>query len=322
MIAQLRPRHLRLQAVVDDGALPRGAGGAGARAGGRPVGVPARLGRRGLDGGRQAVRPGDRARSPAPAARGQRPDAQGREPQGARDAAQRSAWANTSTSWTRATTSWTRSRARSSPKQKRQIIGDTFVEVFEREARRLGIEGHLLGQGTIYPDTIETGGTKRADTIKTHHNRVPVVEQMIDAGRVVEPLAELYKVEVRELGERLGIPREMIWRHPFPGPGLGVRLLCSRGVEDREGFAEIEPKVAEVAGRYGLSTPRAADPVGRREGRPAVVRAPGDAGRRRRLGAAARGVGHDLEAGARAEPLHLEHGPDDADARRGRWPPA
>jgi len=144
-------------------------------------------------------------------------------------------------------------RGATEPEQKRQIIGDTFVEVFEREARRLGIEGHLLGQGTIYPDTIETGGTKRSDTIKTHHNRVPVIERMIEAGRVVEPLAELYKVEVRELGEQLDIPREMIWRHPFPGPGLGVRLLCSKGVEDREGFTEIEPQVAAVAGRYGLS---------------------------------------------------------------------
>ncbi len=138
------------------------------------------------------------------------------------------------------------------PERKRQIIGDTFVEVFEREARRLGIEDHLLGQGTIYPDTIETGGTKRADTIKTHHNRVPVIERMIEAGRVVEPLAELYKVEVRELGEQLGIPHDMIWRHPFPGPGLGVRLLCSNGIEDREGFGDIEPPLAALAAGYGL----------------------------------------------------------------------
>jgi GMP synthase (glutamine-hydrolysing) len=138
------------------------------------------------------------------------------------------------------------------PERKRQIIGDTFVEVFEREARRLDIEGHLLGQGTIYPDTIETGGTKRADTIKTHHNRVPVIERMIEAGRVVEPLAELYKVEVRELGEQLGIPHDVIWRHPFPGPGLGVRLLCSSGIEYREGFGELEPLVTALAGRYGL----------------------------------------------------------------------
>jgi GMP synthase (glutamine-hydrolysing) len=138
------------------------------------------------------------------------------------------------------------------PERKRQIIGDTFVEVFEREARRLGIEDHLLGQGTIYPDTIETGGTRRADTIKTHHNRVPIIERMIAAGRVVEPLSELYKVEVRELGEQLGIPHDMIWRHPFPGPGLGVRLLCSAGVEDRENFDQVEPMASALAAHYGL----------------------------------------------------------------------
>lgn len=115
------------------------------------------------------------------------------------------------------------------PEAKRRAIGDTFIAVFEREARRLGLTDHLLGQGTIYPDTIESGATKRADTIKTHHNRVPIIEQMIAAGRVVEPLADLYKVEVRELGERLGIEKSAIWRHPFPGPGLGVRLLCSTG---------------------------------------------------------------------------------------------
>jgi GMP synthase (glutamine-hydrolysing) len=139
------------------------------------------------------------------------------------------------------------------PEKKRQIIGATFIEVFEREAHRLGIEDHLLGQGTIYPDTIETGGTKRADTIKTHHNRVPIVEQMIAAGRVIEPLADLYKVEVRELGEQLGIPHDMVWRQPFPGPGLGVRLLCSTGQEDREHFAEIETKLAELAPRLPVA---------------------------------------------------------------------
>ena len=138
------------------------------------------------------------------------------------------------------------------PERKRRIIGDTFIEVFEREAARLDARSHLLGQGTIYPDTIETGGTKRADTIKTHHNRVPIIQEMIAAGRVVEPLAELYKVEVRELGERLGVPRELVWRHPFPGPGLGVRLLCSTGAEDREHFETIEPALAAVARRSGI----------------------------------------------------------------------
>jgi GMP synthase (glutamine-hydrolysing) len=139
------------------------------------------------------------------------------------------------------------------PEQKRRAIGDTFITVFESEARRLGIEDHLLGQGTIYPDTIETGGTKRADTIKTHHNRVPIIEEMIAAGKVIEPLADLYKVEVRELGEMLGIPHDMIWRHPFPGPGLGVRLLCSDGkVTDAEQLDLIAPAVNTALARYGL----------------------------------------------------------------------
>jgi GMP synthase (glutamine-hydrolysing) len=138
------------------------------------------------------------------------------------------------------------------PEKKRAAIGNTFIEVFEREAKRLGIEGHLLGQGTIYPDTIETGGTKRADTIKTHHNRVPVIDRMIEKGRVVEPLAELYKVEVRELGEELEIPHELIWRHPFPGPGLGVRLLCSSGKEKFENHESICESVAAIGKRYLL----------------------------------------------------------------------
>jgi len=138
------------------------------------------------------------------------------------------------------------------PEDKRRIIGDTFIEVFNTEAERLGIGDYLLGQGTIYPDTIETGATKRADTIKTHHNRVPIIEEMIAEGRVVEPLVELYKVEVRELGEKLGVPDKLVHRHPFPGPGLGVRLLCNRGEDDRAGFDELEPAVAEKIAPFGL----------------------------------------------------------------------
>ncbi len=115
------------------------------------------------------------------------------------------------------------------PERKRRAIGDTFIRVFEDEMRRLDLGDMLLAQGTIYPDTIETGGTRRADTIKTHHNRVPIIEEMIRAGRVIEPIRELYKVEVREMAEALGIAPELVWRHPFPGPGLGVRLLCSDG---------------------------------------------------------------------------------------------
>lgn len=138
------------------------------------------------------------------------------------------------------------------PEQKRWAIGNTFIDVFRDQASHLGIEGHLLGQGTIYPDTIETGGTQRADTIKTHHNRVPIIEEMIEQGGVIEPLKELYKVEVRELGEKLGVPHDLVWRHPFPGPGLGVRCLCGDGEGDRAGFETIGPVVEKVGRDFGL----------------------------------------------------------------------
>ncbi len=139
------------------------------------------------------------------------------------------------------------------PEEKRRIIGNTFVQVFQDKAKELQIQDHLLGQGTIYPDTIETGGTQRADVIKTHHNRVPIIEEMILEGKVVEPLSELYKVEVRELGERMGIAHDLLWRHPFPGPGLGVRLLCNTGEPDTEGFEEAAPLMSTYQERFGLN---------------------------------------------------------------------
>jgi GMP synthase (glutamine-hydrolysing) len=139
------------------------------------------------------------------------------------------------------------------PERKRRAIGDTFIRVFEDEMRRLDLGDMLLAQGTIYPDTIETGGTKRADTIKTHHNRVPIIEQMIQAGRVVEPIRELYKVEVREMAEALGIAAPLVWRHPFPGPGLGVRLLCSDGqVPAGHDPARMQPSIDAALDGSGL----------------------------------------------------------------------
>lgn len=116
------------------------------------------------------------------------------------------------------------------PEAKRKVIGDTFLQVQKRVSIEMGLrmeDGWMLGQGTIYPDTIETGGTKHADQIKTHHNRVEAVQKLIERGLVIEPLKELYKDEVRRLGEELGLPHDLVWRHPFPGPGLGVRILCS-----------------------------------------------------------------------------------------------
>jgi GMP synthase (glutamine-hydrolysing) len=119
----------------------------------------------------------------------------------------------------------------SEPEAKRKIIGGLFVDVFKEQAAKLkaGDGGHkgarFLAQGTIYPDVIESGGakSKKAVTIKSHHNVGGLPEQL--GLELLEPLRDLFKDEVRELGVALGLPREMVYRHPFPGPGLGVRIL-------------------------------------------------------------------------------------------------
>jgi GMP synthase (glutamine-hydrolysing) len=112
----------------------------------------------------------------------------------------------------------------SDPEQKRKIIGREFVEVFQSEAAKLP-QAKWLAQGTIYPDVIESAGakTKKAHTIKSHHNVGGLPETL--HLKLLEPLRELFKDEVRELGVALGLPHEMVYRHPFPGPGLGVRIL-------------------------------------------------------------------------------------------------
>src|SRR4029453_18018040 len=112
----------------------------------------------------------------------------------------------------------------SDPEQKRKIIGREFVEVFQREAGKLKA-AKWLAQGTIYPAVSESGGakTKKAITIKSHHNvgGLPATLGL----KLLEPLRELFKDEVRELGVALGLPHDMVYPHPFPGPGLGVRIL-------------------------------------------------------------------------------------------------
>jgi GMP synthase (glutamine-hydrolysing) len=112
----------------------------------------------------------------------------------------------------------------SDPEQKRRVIGRHFVDVFQREAAKIG-NAKWLAQGTIYPDVIESAGakTKKATTIKSHHNVGGLPDTL--HLKLLEPLRELFKDEVRELGLALGLPREMVFRHPFPGPGLGVRIL-------------------------------------------------------------------------------------------------
>ena len=120
------------------------------------------------------------------------------------------------------------------PEQKRKIIGREFVEVFQREAKKL-VNARWLAQGTIYPDVIESGGakTKKAITIKSHHNVGGLPETL--GLKLLEPLRELFKDEVRELGVALGLPPDMVHRHPFPGPGMGVRILG----EVRREYAEL-----------------------------------------------------------------------------------
>jgi GMP synthase (glutamine-hydrolysing) len=122
----------------------------------------------------------------------------------------------------------------SDPEEKRKHIGRTFIEIFEEEAAKLdGIR--WLAQGTIYPDVIESAGaaTGKAHVIKSHHNVGGLPERM--NMRLVEPLRELFKDEVRTIGVELGLPHELVYRHPFPGPGLGVRILG----EVRKEYADV-----------------------------------------------------------------------------------
>ena len=138
------------------------------------------------------------------------------------------------------------------PEEKRNIIGQLFVDLAMKELGKLGLEKGewLLGQGTIYPDTIETGGTKNSNRIKTHHNRAPVIMRMIGEGRVMEPLSQLYKDEVRQIGKLLGLPAKLVDRHPFPGPGLAIRILCSDGKAGVDDGTELE--INAMGEKYGF----------------------------------------------------------------------
>ena len=135
------------------------------------------------------------------------------------------------------------------PERKRAVIGQAFVDVQDEILASDQYGGHdwVLGQGTIYPDTIESGGTQAADVIKTHHNRVERIQELIDEGRVLEPLSEFYKDEVRQLGRALGLSSALLERHPFPGPGLAIRCLCSGEQAD----PVVDEEIAAIAQRGG-----------------------------------------------------------------------
>ena len=134
------------------------------------------------------------------------------------------------------------------PQQKRVAVGETFVEVREHylAGLRLDPEQWLLGQGTLYPDIIESGGSQYAEVIKTHHNRVDLIETLIAAGKVVEPLRELYKDEVRRLGMELGLPEAIVQRHPFPGPGLSINVICAQGAETYPEIEDCQPQLNDL----------------------------------------------------------------------------
>jgi GMP synthase (glutamine-hydrolysing) len=134
------------------------------------------------------------------------------------------------------------------PEQKRKIIGEEFIRVFEEEAQKLG-EADYLVQGTIYPDVIESG-TETAATIKTHHNVGGLPEDM--QFKLIEPLRSLFKDEVRRVGLEIGLPEKVIWRQPFPGPGLAIRILGDVNKEKLDILREADAIVVEEIRAAGL----------------------------------------------------------------------
>ncbi len=136
------------------------------------------------------------------------------------------------------------------PEQKRKIIGEEFIRVFEEESRRLG-DVPFLVQGTLYSDVIESGGSEGvAETIKSHHN-VGGLPEDVDF-ELVEPLRMLFKDEVRRVGEELGLPESMVWRQPFPGPGLAIRIIGDVTRERLEIVREADAILQEEIRRAGL----------------------------------------------------------------------
>ncbi len=126
------------------------------------------------------------------------------------------------------------------PQKKRMAVGENFITVRNEVTARQNLDDSwLLAQGTLYPDIIESGGTKNSHTIKTHHNRVAGIQELIAKGLIIEPIRDLYKDEVRAIGKKLGLPDQLVMRHPFPGPGLSINVLCNDGKENPKDAEEL-----------------------------------------------------------------------------------
>lgn len=144
------------------------------------------------------------------------------------------------------------------PEEKRKIIGDVFVRVAEEtwQELKLNAEEFLLCQGTLRPDLIESAAlsvSKKADVIKTHHNVTDLMKKLSQEGRVIEPLADFHKDEVRAIGRLLNLPEEIVERHPFPGPGLAVRILCANESYAERDSTETTSLIKMIAGYDAMS---------------------------------------------------------------------
>ena len=127
------------------------------------------------------------------------------------------------------------------PERKRKIIGEEFIRVFEEEAKKIGKVDFLV-QGTIYPDVVESGLGGESAVIKSHHN-VGSLPDVVDFKEIIEPLRDLFKDEVRKVGLELGIPDYLVFRQPFPGPGLGIRIIGEVTAEKEIGRASCRERV-------------------------------------------------------------------------------
>ena len=136
------------------------------------------------------------------------------------------------------------------PQQKRMAVGENFITVRNEVVakQKLDEEKWMLAQGTLYPDIIESGGTKNSRVIKTHHNRVDGIQKLIEKGLIIEPLKDLYKDEVRRIGKKIGLEDDLVMRHPFPGPGLSINVLCSDGNMSDEDKSDYEKANEEIQG--------------------------------------------------------------------------